>query len=306
MFLGVMRGLQQLMAFSATAKLGGFAAAAREQGVTPSTLAKAVARLERELSVKLFHRTTRKVMLTPDGERLYERCKRVLSEVEDLRADALGTRATPSGVLRINMPVYYGRKFVMPLLVALVREYATLQLDLRFSDKFADLVAENLDLAIRIGTLTDSTLVARRIDQQKLLLCASPGYLAEKGTPRRIEDLASHDAIAFRLPSTGRQRPWQLRQSGTPVELLPHAKVFIGDTESLVDGVKTGIGICQLPDNLVLDELASGEILEVLPACRPEPMPISVVYTSGRLLPARVRVAIEALDALRKRRKTSS
>lgn len=297
-----MQGLQQLMAFSETAKHGGFAAAAREQGVAPSTLAKAVARLEQELRVKLFHRTTRKVSLTPDGERLYERCKRVLAEVEDLQADALGMRATPSGALRINMPVYYGKKFVMPLLVELARKYPALQLDLRFSDRFADLVAENLDLAIRIGTLADSTLVARRIDRQDLLLCATPEYLAQRGTPRRIEDLVNHDAIAFRLPTSGRQRPWQLRQKGAPVELLPAAKLMINDTESLVDGVKTGVGICQLPDNLVLGELASGELVEVLPSCRPEPMPINIVYQSGRLLPARVRAAIQALDVLRKRR----
>jgi DNA-binding transcriptional LysR family regulator len=204
------------------------------------------------------------------------------------------------------MPVYYGRKFVLPLLIDLVRQHSTLQLDLRFSDKFADLVTENLDLAIRIGTLTDSTLVARRIDKQSLVLCASARYLEKRGTPRRIEDLAGHDAVAFRLPSTGRQRPWQLRQNGTPVELSPHARVFISDTESLVAGIMTDIGICQLPDNLVLDELASGEIVEVLPSCRPAEMPISVVYQSGRLLPARVRVAIDALDVLRQRTNAGS
>ena len=296
-----MHGLQQFMAFSATAKHGGFAAAAREQGVVPSTLAKAVARLELQLGVKLFHRTTRKVTLTPDGERLFERCKRVLGEVEDLQADAMGTRAAPSGVLRINMPVFYGKRWIMPLLVGLLRNYPSLRLDLRFSDKFADLVQDNLDLAVRIGTLSDSTLIARRIDQQTLVLCASARYLQARGTPRRIEDLSGHDTIAFRLPTAGRQRPWQLRQKGTPFELMPEAKILISDTESLVDAIKTDIGICQLPDNVVSDELASGNLVEVLPSCRPEAMPISLVYQSGRLLPARVKVAIAALDVLRKR-----
>jgi len=296
-----MQGLQQFVAFSSTARHGGFAAAAREQGVAPSTLAKAVARLERELGVKLFHRTTRQVRLTPDGERLYQRCKRVLAEVEDLQAEATGTRAAPSGVLRINLPVFYGKRFVLPLLAELVRRYPLLQLDLRFSDKFADLVQEGTDLAVRMGSLSDSTLVARRVDQQALVLCATPAYLATRGTPRRIEDLAGHDAIAFRIPTTGRQRPWQFTQRHKPVELVPSAKVYINDTESLVDAAKLGIGLCQLPDNLVQDELASGELIEVLASCRPAPMPISVVYQSGRLLPARVRVAIDALDALRKR-----
>jgi LysR family transcriptional regulator for bpeEF and oprC len=296
-----MQGLQQYIAFSATAQHGGFAAAAREQGVTPSTLAKAVARLESELGVKLFHRTTRQVRLTPDGERLYERCRRVLAEVADLHADALGSRAAPSGLLRINMPVYYGKRFVMPLLVELLRKFPALQLDLRFSDKFADLVLENLDLAVRIGALGDSSLVARKVDQQHLVLCASPRYLAARGTPRRLEDLAGHDAITFRLPTSGRQRPWQFRQRGATVELMPSPRIFINDTESLVDALKTDTGLCQLPDNLVENELRRGELIEVLASCRPEPLPINLVYQSGRLLPARVRAAIEALDALRQR-----
>lgn len=296
-----MQGLQQFIAFSATARSGGFAAAAREQGVTPSTIAKAVARLEAELGVKLFHRTTRQVQLTPDGERLYERCRRVLAEVDELHADALGARAEPSGVLRISMPVFYGKRLVMPLLIGLTRRYPKLKLDLRFSDRFADLMQENLDLAVRIGTLADSSLVARRIDRQQLVLCAAPAYLAANGAPRRIDELARHKAIAFRLPTTGRQRAWQFRQNGLPVELLPDPAIFLNDTESLCDAMINGAGVCQLPDNVVEAELNRGELVELLPSCRPPPMPISLVHQSGRLLPARVRAAIDALDALRDR-----
>ncbi len=298
-----MQGLQQFIAFSETAKHGGFAAAARQQGVAPSTLAKAVSRLERELGVALFHRTTRQVRLTPDGERLYQRCRRVLAEVEELQTEAIGARASPAGILRINLPVYYGKRFVLPLLAELARQHPALQFDIRFSDRFADLVLDNLDFVVRIGALGDSTLVARRVDSQDLVLCATPAYLAERGTPRRIEELSRHDAIAFRVPSTGRPRAWQFRQRGNPVEQLPQAKVLINDTESLVDAVKLGLGLCQIPDNLIQDELARGVLQEVLPSCRPEPMPIHVVFPSGRLLPARVRVAIDALDALRRRPK---
>jgi len=301
-----MQGLQQFVAFAETAKHGGFAAAAREQGVAPSTLAKAVSRLERELGVKLFHRTTRQVRLTPDGERLYERCRRVLTEVEDLRSEATGARSSPTGMLRINLPVFYGKRFVLPLLAGLLRQHPALQLDVRFSDRFADLVLENLDLAVRIGALSDSTLVARRVDSQELVLCATPDYLAARGTPRQIEELSGHDVIAFRVPSTGRQRPWQFRQRGTPIELAPPARLLINDTESLVDAVKLGLGLCQIPDNLIQDQLTRGVLKEVLPSCRPEPMPINVVYPSGRLLPARVRAAIDALDALRKRSRARS
>jgi DNA-binding transcriptional LysR family regulator len=296
-----MQGLQQFMAFADTARHGGFAAAARAQGVAPSTLAKAVARLEGSLGVKLFHRTTRQVTLTPDGERLFQRCQRVLAEVEELQAEAAGTRAAPTGSVCIGLPVYYGKRFVLPLLAALQQQHAGLQFDVRLSDAFADLVRDGIDLAVRTGHLRDSTLVARRIDQQGLALCASPAYLAQRGTPRRLEELAAHAAIVFRLPTSGRDRPWQFRQRGTPVELHPPAQLRIGDTEALVDAMKLGMGLCQVPDLLVRGELARGELVEVLPSCRPESMPISVVCPSGKMVPARVRVVIDALQTLRRR-----
>jgi LysR family transcriptional regulator, regulator for bpeEF and oprC len=294
-------GLQQLMAFAETAKHGGFAAAARELGSAPSTLAKAVGRLETALGVKLFHRTTRQVNLTPDGERLFERCQRVLAEVDDLQAEAAGTRAVPAGVLRIDVPIVYGRRFVMPILAKLVQAHPALQLDVRLSDGFADLVRDGVDLAIRAGHLQDSTLVARRLDRQSMVLCASAHYLQAHGTPRRIEDLGGHAAVVFRQPTSGRSRPWQFRQRGVPVELHPPAQVRVNDGEGMVEAARLGLGVCQLPDHMVADELARGSLVELLPSCRPEPVPISVVYPSGRLLPARVRVALDALEALRRR-----
>ena len=296
-----MSGLQQFVAFAETAKHGGFAAAAREQGVAPSTLAKAVLRLEQSLGVKLFHRTTRQVSLTPDGQRLFARCQRVLAEFEDLQAEASGTRIVPAGTLRIDMPVYYGKRFVMPLLAKLQERYPALSLDLRLSDRHVDLIRDGIDIAIRIGQLRDSTLVAKRIDQQSLVLCASAAYLAQRGTPRQIEELYGHSVIVFRLPSTGRDRPWQFRQRGTAVDLSPQPNVRIGDTEALLDALRLGMGLCQVPDFLVQAELQRGELKEVLSSCRPAPMPISIVYPSGRLIPARVRIAIEALEALRRR-----
>jgi DNA-binding transcriptional LysR family regulator len=301
-----MPGLQQFIAFAETAKHGGFAAAARGQGVTPSTLAKSVARLEEELGVKLFHRTTRQVTLTPEGERLFKRCQRVLAEVEDLQAEASGANTAPTGILRIDAAIYYGKRFVLPILANMIRRHSAVSLDFRLTDQWTDLVRDGIDLAVRMGHLRDSTLVARRVDQQSLVLCASPDYLKSHGKPKRIEDLAGHAAIAFRQPSTGRQRPWQFRQQGADVELMPQARVFISDSESLVDALKLGMALCQLPDNLVENELASGELVELLPSFRPEPMPINLVYPSGRLVPARVRVALEALEVLRKRLPRSS
>lgn len=296
-----MQGLQQFLAFAQTARRGSFAAAARDLAASPSTLAKSVARLETTLGVKLFHRTTRQVSLTADGERLFHRCERVLAEFEDLQADAAGTRTVPTGTLRVDLPIVYGRRFVMPLLANLLHEHPALTLEVRLQDGFADLVRDGIDLAVRMGDLRDSTLVARRIDWQRLVMVASPAYLKAHGTPRRIEDLTGHQAVAFRMPSSGRSRPWQLRKGRRTVELHPATNVQVSDTEALGTAARLGMGLCQLPDYIVQDEVARGELVEVLPAYQPAPMPISAVVPSGRLVPPRVRVLLEALEALRDR-----
>lgn len=290
-----MQGLQQLSAFAATARHGGFAIAARELGVAPSTLAKAVGRLERTLGVRLFHRTTRQVRLTADGSRLFERCQRVLAELGEMQAEASGARATVSGELRLSAPVCYGKRFVLPRLAWLREQHPQLRFDVRLSDSFVDLLQQGIDLAVRIGTLQDSALVARRIDSQQLLLVASPAYLARRGEPRRIDDLARHDAIVFRMPSTGRDRPWQFRQRGETLELRPERALLVSETEGLADAARLGAGICQLPDNVVDRALHAGELVELLPASRPAPMPIHLVHASARLVPARLRVALDAL-----------
>lgn len=297
-----MHSLHQYLAFAGTARHGSFAAAARELGVAPSTLAKAVSRLEESLAVRLFHRTTRQVTLTPDGERLFHRCERVLAEIDELQSEAAGTRAEPQGTLKIDLPVTYGKRFVLPLLAQLQQRFAGLCFDVRLSDQVGDLVRDATDLAVRIGTLRDSTLVARRIDQQELVLCASPAYLAAHGTPRRVEELSTHAAIVFRLPSSGRDRPWQFRQRGQRVELAPRASVRIGETEGLAEAALLGFGLVQLPDYAVERELATGALVELLPSLRPEALPIHAVHPAGRLVPARVKVAIEALEGLRQRR----
>jgi DNA-binding transcriptional LysR family regulator len=216
-----MHGLTTLLAFSETAKRGGFAAAARELGTAPSTLAKAVARLEVRLGVRLFHRTTRQVALTADGERLFQRCQRVLAELEELHSEAAGARAEPSGTLRIDMPIVYGRRVVMPMLARLVEQHPAVSLDARLSDSYVDLVKDGIDVAIRVGALQDSSLVARRFGSQTLQLVASAPYLERHGTPKTLKDLAAHRHVLFRLPSTGRDRPQQFSVRKRMVSMQP-------------------------------------------------------------------------------------
>jgi LysR family transcriptional regulator, regulator for bpeEF and oprC len=294
-----MKSLQPLIAFAETAKQGSFAAASRELGAAPSTLAKAVARLEASLGVRLFHRTTRQVSLTPDGERLFQRCQRVLTELEDLQADAAGTRAVPAGTLKVDAPIAYGKRVVLPALAALVRQHPGLQLDVRLSDSYADIVRDGIDLAVRVGRLADSTLVARAIDHQQLVLCASPQYLQSHGVPRRLDDLQRHVAVLFRQPTSGRSRAWAFRRRGEVVEFHPASRVRVNDGEGMVAAALCGLGICQVPELMVTDALADGRLTELLPGLRPEPAPISLVWVAGRVLPARLRVAIDALAAMR-------
>lgn len=297
-----MSGLQQFLAFAQTARCGSFAAAARDLGQAPSTLAKSVARLEAQLGVKLFHRTTRQVSLTPDGERLYRRCERVLAEVDDLQAEAAGSRALPSGTIRIDAPIAYGRRILMPLLARLLHQHPQLQLDLRLQDAYADLVRDGLDVAIRIGVLQDSRLVARRFDWQQLVFVASPGYLQAHGTPQRIEDLSGHATVVFRMPSSGRLRPWQLREGRRVVELHPAHRVQVNDGDGMVAAALLGLGLIQIPDYMVADALAAGQLVEVLADKRPPPMPISAVLPSARMVPPRVRLLLESLQRLREGR----
>jgi LysR family transcriptional regulator for bpeEF and oprC len=291
-----MLGLQPLVAFAETAKRGSFAAASREIGSTPSSLAKSVSRLEAQLGVRLFHRTTRRVTLTDDGQRLFERCQRVLTELEQLRDEASGARATASGTLRIDMPVALGRIFVLPLLAQLAEQHPLLSIDARFSDRYVDLVKEGVDVAIRTGTLEDSSLVARPFAHQELLLFASPDYLARAGKPTDVADLSRHSAIMFRVPSNGRNRPWHFRSNGRLATVSPASRVYVDDGDAIVRAALLGMGIGQVPHYMVTDALARGELVELLPAFRPSPMPIAAVMPSARLMPARVRALLTLLE----------
>lgn len=290
-----MHGLQQLLAFAETAKRGGFAAAARELGSAPSTVAKAVARLEASLGLRLFHRTTRQVSLTSDGERLFQRCQRVLAELDDLQSEAAGARTAPRGTLRIDMPIVFGRKVMLPLLARLIEQHPGLTLDARLSDAYADVVKDGIDVAIRIGELHDSTLVARRFASQHLLLVAAPDYLRLRAPPRTLDDLAAHRQILFRMPGSGRDRPQHFSVDGQTVARHPAQGLRFNDGEAMVQAALLGLGVAQVPDNMVDAELAAGRLTELLPELRPPAIPIHAVMPAQRMLPSRVRALLDAL-----------
>ncbi len=292
-----MSGFGRFIAFSCAARLGSFAQAGRELALTPSTVAKRIGGLERELGVKLFHRTTRRVHLTADGELLHARCERILAEIGELENLAASANTAPRGELRVNLPVTYGKRMVMPVLARLLGEHPELRADVRLSDQQCDLIREGLDAAVRIMPLDDSRLTFRQVDEQQLILCASAAYLARRGRPSHPDQLQQHDFVVFRNPTSGRQRPVQLQVDQATVSLYPPYRVILDDGEGLVQAACQGAGLTQVPDYMAAEELARGDLVEVLPDFRPPPMPVSVVWPGNRLMPSRLRVFIDALAA---------
>lgn len=291
-----MNSLQQMLAFASAARHSSFAKAARELGQSPSTVAKSIARLELQLGVKLFHRTTRHVSLTPDGQGLYAQCERIIEEIEALQSLAAGASGSPSGVLRVDMPVTYGKRVVLPILAQLLDRYPHLTIDARLSDQYSDLIRDGLDAVVRIGPLADSRLVAKPIGAQQLVVCASPAYLERKGVPSTPYALEEHDCVMFRVPTSGRDRPWQFRIDSVNAEMHPRSRLRLGDGEALVEAACSGLGLVQVPDYMAADAIGAGHAVEVLEKYRPVPLPINIVYPASRLVPPRVRVLIDALS----------
>lgn len=292
-----MANLRALLTFAEVARRNSFAAAARELGLTPSAVTKAISRMEQEYKLRLFHRTTRSVSLTPEGELLYARCERMLKEVEGVEAFAGDLGQSVSGELRLGAPITYGKQVVLPLLARLAQSHPLLQCEVRLSDRFADIVAEGLDAAIRVGHLQDSSLHSRAFDIQHLGVYASPAYLARHAAPNTPADLDRHVCAIFRMPTSGRARPWQFTVEGQPLELAPQPRFQVNDGEGLITLALCGAALVQTPDYMAREHLASGALIEVLPGFRPEALPISIVYPSARHIPLRLRLLIDHLCA---------
>lgn len=292
-----MSGFTRFLAFATAARHGSFAHAGRELGITPSTVAKRIVRLEEQFGVKLFHRTTRQVTLTSDGEALYARCEKILADIDELEALAAGASGEPRGELRINVPITYGKRMVLPALSTLLLRYPGMTADVRLSDQFCDLIRDGMDAAIRIMSLNDSRLASRQIGWQHLVLCASPDYLARHGRPKHPSKLDGHAFIVFRNPSSGRERPVQFAVDGKVLDLRPAYRVLMDDGEGMVGAARLGLGLTQVPDYMAADEIAKGALVEVLSSFKPPPLPISIIWPGNRLMPPRVRALIDVLAA---------
>ena len=286
--------MQGIDTFVQAAEAGSFALAAERMRVTRSAVAKSIARLERRLGTRLFHRTTRKQTLTEHGQAYYERCKRALAEIDAAEAIFDDGRREPAGTLRVSAPVIFGRHYVAPVLTALANRHARLTIELSFSDRVIDLLEQGFDLAVRLGQLRDSaTLTARRLVTDRFVLCASSAYLARRGHPQSPDDFAGHTGILYMYP--GRETPWQMRDAnGKLKDLRVERRLRFDDVQAIADAAIAGAGIARLPRWLVAPYLRGGELV-LLPETEGEMEQLHAVWPNTRYLPAKTRAAIDAL-----------
>ena len=281
--------------FSTVATLGSFSKAAARLALPAATVTHIVQELERELGTRLLHRTTRKVTLTDDGTLYQERCLRLLADIDDAQALFSHARTKPRGVVRVDLPERLARLSIIPALPEFFDLYPDVQVRLAASDRFVDLVGEGVDCAVRVGPLADSSLIARRIGDMEQVNVASPAYLARYGTPQSLADLAQHLAVSFFSSRAGRDLVWEYVERGETRRLRMRSRISVSSSDAYLAACLAGLGLVQVPHHGVEALLAKGELVEVLPAYRAAPLPVSVVYAHNRQLSARVRVFVDWL-----------
>lgn len=285
--------IQAMEVFTRVVDANSFTRAAETLGMPRASVTTIIQNLEALLGVRLMHRTTRRLSLTPDGAAYYEHCIKILSEIAEIDASFQVGNSRPSGALRAHMPCAVGRQLVLPALPMFHQRYPDIKLDLGLSDRPVDPVEEGFDCMIRVGPLEDSSMVARRIGMLRRVTCASPAYLKRYGEPKAIEDLATHHAVNFRASHGGRPVPWVFLIDGKPVEVQMKGIVTVNDSDAYVTCGLEGFGLIQPTLFTVLPHLLDGSLTEVLLGFNPKPKPISIVYPHNRHLSAKVRVFAE-------------
>lgn len=290
--------LDDLEAFLAVADRESFTAGAVALATTASVLSRAVTRLETRLGTQLLRRTTRRVTLTEAGRHYVEQARAAFALLGDAEREIQGQAQALAGRIRMSVPTTWGHHRVPALLARFTRQYPNVKVELNITNRSVDLVAEGFDLAIRLGDLPDSGLVARKLADETLCLVASSAYLARAGTPRTLDDLQSHACLPFILPRTGRIAPWVFRAGDADVEWTAPATIEVSDDVlGVVSLAVAGIGIGQSYDFIVRDHVAAGRLVEVLPHLRGRSRPFSVVYAPHRRQSAAIRAMIDVLTA---------
>ena len=288
--------LAGISVFVTAARSDNFTQAADRMGLTKSAVGKTVARLEQRLGVKLFHRTTRLTRLTADGEAYLAACTLALEEITAAQAALSSSNRVLNGRVHIDMPVAFGRRVVLPALIEIARPHPGLQLSLTFTDATSDLLQEDVDIAIRFGTLKDTAhLVARRLATQPRVICASPEYLRDHGEPTTLSELSAHRCVVGAL--RGPPMVWWVKDQGVETRVTPPASHQISDGEAMVDAAARGLGLAQLPLSMVREHLGDGRLRSVLDAYAGSRIDIHAIWPKRAHLSPRVRYIVDGLIA---------
>ncbi len=292
----VLERLTGLIAFARAGTLGSYTAAGRSLSISPSAISKSVQRLEKQLGVPLFMRTTRSLTLTAEGRELHGRAVRLLSDADEIGQVAASARSEPSGSLRIAASLPIGVHVIAPALPAFHRQYPKLSIDLRLSDRYVDMVEEGIDIAVRIGDLADSRLLSRTLAPLRLCCFASPAYLAERGTPAHPDDLAAHDTVTLRYQSTGQPLQWPFRIGGKIIEIVPPSTLTTDTSEALIAMLAAGAGIGMGGPFVTAPYVARGELVPVLGGFAMERNSITALWPESRRTNPAVRATLEMLQ----------
>ena len=279
-----------LQIFARVAELSSFTQAAESLGLPKASVSVTVQQLEGRLGTRLLHRTTRRVQMTQDGQALYERARDLLSDLDELQAMFQQGGESLRGHLRVDLPAGAARNIVIPRLPEFLRQHPQLEVELSSTDRRVDLVREGFDCVMRIGTLSDSTLVARPLGRLKQINCASPDYLQRRGAPRSLADLASHQLIHYAQTLGARPDGFEYFDGARYRSLPMPGALTVNNSAAYEAACLAGLGLIQAPEDGLRPHLERGALVEVLPEFLAQPMPVSLLYANRRNLAKRVRV----------------
>lgn len=292
--------LEAMSLFVAAVEAGSLSAAGRRFGIPLATVSRKVSDLERHLKTRLLNRSTRRLTLTDAGHAYLAACRRILGEVDEAERTAAGEYSTPTGDLIVTAPIVFGRLHVLPVVTGFLAAYPDVDIRLTLADRITQLIEEHIDLAIRIGQLPDSSLVAIRVGSIRRVVCASRAYLAERGMPKNPDDLAAHSCIAFEgltSPAT-----WTFAKGKTERAVQIRSRLKVNTAEAAIDAAIAGVGMTRVLSYQIIAAVRSGTLCPVLEAFEPQPWPMNLVHAGQGLLPVKLRAFLDfAAPRLRER-----
>jgi len=288
--------LSAMRAFLRVVEMGNFTRASAALGMPKATVSNLIQNLETHLQTKLLNRTTRRVMVTTDGALYYERANQIVSELDELDGSLTHSRTNPSGRLRVEMSGAFADLLVIPELNDFHERYPDIHIDLGVGDRTVDYLAENVDCALRAGSPGNVSLIARRVGEMDMVVCAAPRYLETFGAPSHPSEMeTAHHCVNYFLAQTNRVTPFEFERDGETVEITGRYILSVNDARSYLAAALAGLGVAPMPCFMAHDALSSGQLVPILPGWRAGPIPLYVVYPPNRHLSNKVRVFVDWL-----------